>query len=148
MAPANSPSIIVPDAGACGSSWARCSGCLNCPACDTQMLWARRSELTLDVCKRCKGVWFDHHEIEAIWKLKRDQLVAKQRRRGKLRQTTDGEGAALLFEGVFWAPELLAAPGYAASAAAEAAPVVGEAVGKAASGVFETIVDIVAGVLG
>ncbi len=133
-----------PKCGACGAR-AR----LNCPACDTRMLWARRSELTLDVCKQCKGVWFDHHELEAIWELKRDQLIAQHGRRGgKLSRSTEGEGAALLFEGVLWAPELLAAPAYAASAAAEAAPVVGEAVGEAASGVFETIVEIVVGVLG
>ena len=133
-----------PKCGACGAK-AR----LNCPACDTRMLWARHSELTLDVCKQCKGVWFDHHELEAIWELKRDQLIAKHGQRGgKLTRSAEGEGAALLFEGVLWAPELLAAPAYAASAAAEAAPVVGEAVGEAASGVFETIVEIVVGVLG
>lgn len=132
-----------PECGACGAT-AR----LNCPACDAGMTRVRRSELTLDVCKQCKGVWFDHHELEAIWTLKRDQLVAKQKRRGKLAQAADGEGAALLFESVLWAPDLLAAPAYAGSAVVEAAPVVGEAVAEAASGVFETIVEIVAGVLG
>ena len=103
--------------------------------------------MTLDVCKQCKGVWFDHHELEAIWMLKRDQLVAKYGRRGKLARSAE-EGTAVLFEGVLWAPDLLAAPAYAASAAAEAVPVVAEAVGEAASGVFETIVEIVAGILG
>ncbi len=134
------------DESECGACGARAR--LNCPACDTTMLRARRSELTLDVCKQCKGVWFDHHELEAIWKLKRDQLVAKHRRRGKLAHAADAEAGALLFESVLWAPELLAAPGYAAAAAAEAAPAVGEAVSEAASSVFETIVEIVAGVLG
>ena len=52
----------APKCAACGAKTR-----LNCPACDTRMLQVRQSSLTLDVCKRCKGVWFDHHELEAIW---------------------------------------------------------------------------------
>jgi len=135
-----------PECGACGAK-AR----LNCPACDTTMLRARRSELTLDVCKQCKGVWFDHHELDEIWKLERNRFLAK-RGGGELARRKDDRGTDVLFETLFWTPDLVFlgahAAGHGVAAAAEAAPAAVEAVGEAAGGVFETIVEIVAGVFG
>ncbi|WP_419165992.1 zf-TFIIB domain-containing protein [Candidatus Palauibacter sp.] len=137
------------DAARCGACGAKAR--LNCPACDTTMLQLRQSDLTLDVCKRCKGVWFDHHELEAIWALERDRVVA---RRGKGGSPARGAetGSEILLETLFWAPELVFVgahvAGHAVAAAAEAAPAVLEAAGEAAASVFETIVEIVAGIFG
>ena len=123
---------------------------LNCPCCDTRMLRVRQADLTLDVCKRCKGVWFDHHELEAIWEMERDRLLTRGRG-GKVARTTE-VGSEVLFETVFWAPDLIFvgahAAGHTVVAAAEAAPIALEAAGDAAASVFETILEIVAGIFG
>ena len=133
----------APKCGACGAKTR-----LNCPTCDKRMLQVRQDSLTLDVCKRCKGVWFDHHELEEIWKLERDRIVAQRAKDGKLART----GEDVLFETLFWTPDLVFlgahATGRAVVAAVEAAPVAAEAVGTAAEKVFEAIVEIVASVFG
>ncbi len=135
----------------------KCGGCgaktrLSCPACDTRMLQVRRSALTLDVCGRCKGVWFDHHELEEIWKLERNRFLARRGKGGGLARRTGDKGVDVLFETLFWTPDLVFLGGHAAlhgaAAAAEAAPAALDAVGEAAGSVFETIVEIVAGVFG
>ena len=122
---------------------------LNCPGCDMRMLQVREADLTLDVCKRCKGVWFDHHELEAIWKMERGRLIVRERG-GKVARTTE-VGSGVLFDTVFWAPDLVFtgahAAGHAVAAAAEASTALG-AVGDAAGSVFETILEIVAGIFG
>ncbi|MDE2944065.1 MAG: zf-TFIIB domain-containing protein [Gemmatimonadota bacterium] len=136
----------APECAACGAKTR-----LNCPACDTRMLQVRQSSLTLDICKRCKGVWFDHHELEAIWKMERDRLVARRGRDGAVARTAD-TGAGVLFETLFWAPDLVFVgahvAGHAVAAAAEAAPAALDAVGDAAASVFEAILEIVGGIFG
>ena len=136
----------------------KCDACgaktrLECPACDTKMMQVRQNALTLDVCKRCRGVWFDHHELEAIWKLERDRFVAKRGKGGELERRKGDRASDVLFETLFWTPDLVflgahAAGHTVAAVAAEAAPTALDAVGEAAGGVFETIVEIVVGVLG
>lgn len=134
------------DCAACGAKIR-----LNCPVCDTRMLQVSQSSLTLDVCKRCKGVWFDHHELEAIWQLERDRLVARRGGDGAVGRAAEG-GADVLFETLFWAPELVFVGahvgGHAVAAAAEAAPAALDAVGDAAASVFEAILEIVGGIFG
>ena len=135
----------APDCATCGAKTR-----LYCPCYDTRMLQSRQADLTLDVCKRCKGVWFDHHELEAIWEMERDRLVARER--GGRVARTSAVGSEVLLETLFWAPDLVFvgahAAGHTVAAAAEAAPTALEAVGDAVASVFETIVDIVAGIFG
>ncbi len=138
---------------------AKCESCgaktkLGCPTCTTTMTVVRHGSLTLDLCKQCKGIWFDHHELEEIWKLQRDNAVAKRGFLKKRGSDALEEGAEILGETLFWAPELVflgaglaghAAAGAmnAASALADAAPDVLETVGEAAASVFEVIVEII-----
>ena len=116
------------------------------------MLQVRQSELTLDVCKRCKGVWFDHHELEEIWKLERDRLVAERGKGGALARKGGKKGGDVLFEALFWTPDLVFvgahAAGHAVVAAVEAAPGAVEAGGELAGKVFEAVVEIVVGIFG
>ncbi|WP_420633400.1 zf-TFIIB domain-containing protein [Candidatus Palauibacter sp.] len=142
--------LVDRDAPECGACGARTR--LRCPSCDRTMLQVRQSALTLDVCKRCRGVWFDHHELEAIWDLERDRLVAKRGKGGKLGAAAGDASADILFGTLFWAPDLVFVgahvAGHAVAAAAEAAPAVLEVVGEAAASVFEAILEIVAGIFG
>lgn len=137
----------APKCGACGAKTR-----LKCPACDKWMLQVRQNELTLDVCKRCKGVWFDHHELEEIWKLERDRLVAERGKGGAVARKAGDTGGDVLFEALFWTPDLVFvgahAAGHAMVAAVEAAPGAVEAGGELAGKVFEAVVEIVAGIFG
>ena len=89
-------------------------------------------------------------ELEAIWEMKRDRLIVRERG-GKVARTTE-MGSGVLFDTVFWAPDLVFvgahAAGHTVAAAAEAAPTALGAVGDAAGSVFETILEIVAGIFG
>ncbi len=140
--------LVDRDADECATCGAKTH--LDCPVCDDRMQQVRHDTLTLDVCRRCKGIWFDHHELDAIWRLERDKVLT--RRKGSKLARTGEDGSDLLFETLIWAPELVLYGGYAAghavAAAAEAAPAVIEVVGEAATSVFEVIVEIVAGIFG
>jgi Zn-finger nucleic acid-binding protein len=143
---------------------AKCPACdwrvqLNCPVCDRKMEIAAVDGLRLDVCKRDKGVWFDHAELADIWKLEVNTMV--QQRRGALGDA--GMGSLVLLDALTYDPFLtyygLHAAGYAIGGAAEVisrAPEVlshapeaiaglADAAGDVASSVFETIVDIISG---
>ncbi len=148
----------------------KCPACgwtntLACPGCDTPMRVESHAGLRLDVCRGCRGVWFDHHELEAIWGASFDHAL--QRRRlsagGTLAAVGDGAGDVLLHT-LFFSPDLLyygvRGAGHAVAASAElvahvpgalaaapgAASTVFEVAGEAAGAVFEAIVSIIAGI--
>ena len=104
------------------------------------MLQVPSAGVTLDICTKCKGAWFDHHELEAIWRLERSRVAARR----------DGQGADVVAEALLWTgPDLafFGAVGAAqvTGAAAETAPGFLEGVAEAAGNVFESLVEIVAG---
>ncbi len=146
--------------GVCGRS-----NLLDCPHCDRSLRVEQVSGLRLDVCPTCKGAWFDHHELEAIWSREFDRALA--RRHLPVRDAslaTADVGTELLFHSVIFGPDLLlplaAAGGEAMSTSADAlaqlpealqgtpelAAQAFEAVGEAAGGVFEAVVDIIGGI--
>ena len=54
---------------------ARASGAPKCPRCSGPLTEREFQNVKLDVCDRCKGVWFDAGELEMVLLLKRgDQL--------------------------------------------------------------------------
>lgn len=147
-----------------------CAACgwtnkLGCPACDRPMLAESHAGLRLDVCRDCKGVWFDHHELAEIWKESFDSSLRSRGREGGAAVAVGGDVAGeVLLNSLFFAPDLLFygahAAGRAALASAEmaanlpgaigAAPELAvaavEAAGEAASSVFEVVVNIIAGI--
>lgn len=127
---------------------------LDCPVCQHPMRAVPHDGLRLDACTRCKGVWFDHHELAAIWKLELDAALDRRRHKGALARS--GDGAFALVDVLAWHPGLVFygvdAAGHAVIAGAsalgnapEAAGAVVEMAGEAAAGVFETIVEIISG---
>jgi Zn-finger nucleic acid-binding protein len=126
---------------------------IDCPVCQRRMEPQTHEGLRLDVCRSCKGVWFDHVELEAIWKV---ALGAPHRRETSVATTSGAaeDGAVVLAHALAWSPELVLygahAAGYAVSASAEvlanapeAAAGLAAGVGEAAASVFETILEIV-----
>ena len=112
---------------------------LRCPVCDRDMERRPVQGVTLDLCRRCQGVWFDNAELTAIWRMNAAALAAK--RKGTL---SDGAelGASVLLESMFWAPSLVVHGGVAAAHGIGAAA---EVAGSAAEGVFSTIVELISG---
>lgn len=74
----------------CGTPYdrdrARCPECdrrniLDCPHCGRIMDRVQRRRLTIDVCRDCRGAWFDHAELTAIWDEKVREAATRPRRR-------------------------------------------------------------------
>lgn len=149
---------------------AACPACgwknvLDCPSCDRPMQRESRDGLHLDVCRACKGAWFDHGELDAVWNVQAS--LALQRRPATAALAADGGSAGDVLLDVLWfAPDLAlhGAVGAAhlvsgaaeaathlpelAAAAPETAVVVVEAAGEAAGGVFEVIAGILEAIFG
>ena len=143
--------LLGSDADACPACGHRVS--LLCPPCSHPMERGRHGELTLDVCRRCRGVWFDHHELDALWKLELGEAALRRR-------TGDGQidaASDVLLHTLFFAPDLMFYGAYAATEvvaagargvahAPEAVTAAVEVAGAAAEGVFEAIVEAVASI--
>jgi Zn-finger nucleic acid-binding protein len=156
--------IIRPPCHGCGTPLGRddheCPVCsrtndLMCPQCDTKATRASVDGITLDVCEKCKGVWFDHAELRSIWKLKLTEIA--RNRPGD----AQGMGTGVLFEALIWAPDIAFYGAHAVgSGLAHTAGAVGElakgggaeaasgvlgALGDAGESVFEAIASILGG---
>ena len=136
----------------------RCEACgwknvLDCPVCAQPMQAATQHGVKLDACRSCKGVWFDHEELMAIWRLE----LSSSLRRHELATPGAGETGALVvlealtyspwlaLEGVHVAGHVLDASASALAHAPEAVGGMVEVAGEAASGVFAAIVEIISG---
>jgi Zn-finger nucleic acid-binding protein len=120
-----------------------------CPTCARPLQPVEQAGVKLDVCRHCRGAWFDNVELAAIWNRKVETLA----RRGG-RGLTAGEvaGDYFLLDAFLWMPHLgLHSMGGGASvvdAAASAggiAEVAGsavEGVGDLAGSVFESIASL------
>jgi len=66
---------------------AECDGCghrnvIDCPVCDRPMERETRTGLRLDVCRSCRGAWFDNDQLRAIWKSQLAASAATQQSKG------------------------------------------------------------------
>jgi Zn-finger nucleic acid-binding protein len=132
-----------------------CAACgarniLDCPVCEQPLEAQTYQDIRLDICKSCRGVWFDHAELAAIWKLELAKDVTRRRASG-LAPTLDAPGLVVA-DALMFMPDVLflgaRATGYALSGAAEAVAGSGvaDAVAEAAGSVFEVIVEIIGGI--
>lgn len=53
---------------------AACKSCgreniINCPVCSAGLERVQSDRFTLDVCRGCRGVWFDNIDLSAVWNL-------------------------------------------------------------------------------
>jgi Zn-finger nucleic acid-binding protein len=127
---------------------------VDCPGCQTAMEVEAYEGLRLDACRSCKGVWFDHVELEAIWKLNLDAARATGSRTHRGPGGTD-LGGLIVLDALIYSPEIMfygaRAAGYAVSSAADAValgPSAAELVdgaGEAAAGAFEAVLEILGG---
>ena len=133
------------DCPSCGSR-----NTIDCPVCQRPLVPETFQKVKLDVCRSCRGVWFDHAELETIWKLSLDNGLRRRRDAG-LSANVDASGL-IVVDALMYMPDVLflgaRAAGYAVSGAADAVASSGliEGVGDAAGSVFETVVEIISGI--
>jgi Zn-finger nucleic acid-binding protein len=134
-----------------------CEGCgwkntIECPSCARPMKAQSYEGLRLDVCSKCKGIWFDHEELAAIWSLNLEASLVKRRGGAGL----DADDSFVLMSALAYSPDVLFygahAAGYAIQgsvqalgSAPDALAAAAEGAGEAASGVFDAIVSIIEG---
>jgi Zn-finger nucleic acid-binding protein len=147
------------DADACAACGAQNE--LECPECARPMQSETVDGVRLDFCRGCRGVWFDHHETDAIWRLELEAAVQRRRVVDPSQSTLTALDVLVLTDlGANTAVGLAGAGGSvaeaaaaaagpvsdAAAAAADAATAAAEVAGEAAAGVFETVLVIVGGI--
>jgi len=132
---------------ACGKS-----NVLACPRCTVVMERSSQGGVILDVCRGCKGVWFDRHELEAVWTIV--LATAIQRVSATHGGPVDIGDPSALLEILSYSPDLGVAivegSGHALGATLEVLASVPEAAGlvaEAAGAVFEVLVEVVAAIL-
>lgn len=79
-----------------------------CPRCRKAMERPLVGGISVDVCRDCRGIWFDHGELQKVTKiykdrgLKGDELVAEQVRKGVSGKSGGGGAADSAFGVVSW----------------------------------------------
>ncbi len=147
----------------CGDSLSRnverCGRCgwrnvIRCPECKSALERVETPQFTVDVCRSCRGTWFDNIELSQIWNLRLD---AWEREVKRVRASSGPPDALSFAEILLYTPdgaiyllgEAASATGdlavHAVSVVPEAAAAAVEATGELAGGVFEAIAEIIAG---
>lgn len=146
--------------------WCKWKNALDCPSCGRPMHRQTQQNVTVDVCKPCRAVWLDHHELATIWAVAAAGAVAHSSFAGNL--PADVNAGSFLLDVLWFAPDLavhgavgVARLGaHAVGAGAEAAAHVpgliastpelvagaAEVAGEAAGGVFSLIAEIIGGI--
>lgn len=123
---------------------------IDCPVCEQPLEAQMYQSIRLDVCQSCRGAWFDHAELAAIWKLSLETEKTPRDKTGLV--TTANTPSLLVVDALTFMPDVLflgaRTAGYALSGAAEAVANsgVGDVVAEAAGSVFEVIVEIIGGI--
>ena len=78
---------------------------LECPACGKGMRREAGRTVTVDVCRGCRGVWLDHHELATLWTVAAAGAVAASQRGGRL-SAVDANAGDFLLDVLWYAPDL------------------------------------------
>lgn len=62
---------------------------LMCPNCNASMQSVKRSDVELDMCPQCRGVWLDRGELEKILSAGREQETEERRARETFAKDVD-----------------------------------------------------------
>lgn len=126
-----------------------------CPSCERPLQAETHEGLRLDVCRNCKGVWFDHVELAEIWRLSLN--ASRQRLAAGGRSSVAGNATFGVVEVLAYSPDLfiygawtagmgIDAGAHALANAPEVAGAVFEGAGDAAEGIFSAVMSIIEGI--
>lgn len=124
---------------------------IDCPMCVRPIHAEVHAGLRLDVCRTCKGVWFDRIELASIWTLALEQTAHRSSGTGlasspRGRSALDGlDGTDALAFALVYSPDLLIYGAYAAGYAVEASAHALASAPEAAAGLAAASVDAAAG---
>jgi Zn-finger nucleic acid-binding protein len=127
---------------------------IDCPSCDRPLHAETHDGLRLDVCRNCRGVWFDHVELAEIWRL---TLNASQQRSMRGKSSVAGDVGFGVAEALAYSPHLfiygaqtagmgIEAGAHMLSNAPEVAVAAIEGAGDAAEGIFHAVMEIIEGI--
>lgn len=125
---------------------------LQCPVCERPLAPVIRDGLKLDICRRCRGAWFDNHELAEIWNRSVTAVAQRHGRGAPPERLVDDH---FFLHAFFWMPPFpLPLGGGGASSAlpdaggiAEVAPDAGS-LGEVAGGVVDATGEVAGGVFG
>lgn len=159
----------------CHASMARnlgkCTACgwknvLDCPCCEKALTPLQRDGLKIDVCKSCRGAWFDNSELAEIWNR---SVTAAAARHGGAEPPERFFGGYFLVDALIWhsvlgshstaasvAPDIATAgaldavagggigefAGGVVGGVGDAAGTVVDSAGEVAGGLFDSVADI------
>ncbi len=136
-----------------------CAACgapnkIDCPHCCRPTRRIRYEGLTLDVCIKCRGVWFDRHELSAIWAVALATVVEGRSTNPGRAFGASSDGGAALLDALAYSPDVGAVVIEGSLQAAGSAihgltvvPEVAGAVVESAGVVFEALVSMVGAAL-
>ena len=130
---------------ACGAA-----NTIDCPHCCRPTQRYTHDGISLDVCPACRGVWFDRHELSAIWTVAIATVIKDRGGSASGGPGPAGDGAGFLLEALLYTPDVGAlvvegsheVAGSAIQAFA-ATPEAAASVVEAAGVVFEALLRIV-----
>jgi Zn-finger nucleic acid-binding protein len=140
----------------------KCAACgrqnqLDCPRCGQSLHVESYGEWRFDACTECRGVWFDRHELTAIWRMELTAAIEARQQRFSAGQNAR-DGGLVLLDALTFDPWLtfyglralsdVSAGADVLGAVPDVASGAGEVIAEAASSVFETIVEIMGGIFG
>lgn len=132
---------------------------IECPICSKPMKATIISNLHLDYCQTCKGVWFDNIELSEIWNGQIDTYAKKHFSESKNKTSLSSDTASFFIDVLSYDPSILIYGAEASfevgktvvetsaniiSNSPEIAGAIFEGVGDVAGAVFETIAEIIA----
>lgn len=67
---------------------------MRCPACDSRLVEVERSEVLIDACPSCRGVWLDRGELDKILVRERELAAGRGADDDFLREVEGPRGSA------------------------------------------------------
>jgi Zn-finger nucleic acid-binding protein len=113
---------------------------LACPACRRGLTRVVQDGLAIDVCRRCRGAWFDNVELASVWNR---QVTAFERRPGA-KQAGMSDDSLVLHALIWTDPTVMYLGAHAVANAAPLAGAVLENTGELAGSVFGALGDLIA----
>ena len=79
---------------------------IDCPHCSRPTRRITHDGLTLDVCTKCRGVWFDRHELSMIWTVAIATVVEAEGANSSRALRATSDGGSVLLDALLYSPDL------------------------------------------